>query len=69
MHKRKIEKQIRDKRKENNAIFKMKKEKSHEKLNLMGIKRQHLAQDWKQKISDLDFKNNQKNDLKIDLSN
>tara|TARA_B110000285_G_scaffold230735_1_gene297892 strand:- start:274 stop:393 length:120 start_codon:yes stop_codon:yes gene_type:complete len=39
MHKKKMDKQIRDMKKDNKALFKMKQEKSLEKLNLMGVKR------------------------------
>jgi hypothetical protein len=69
MHKKKIEKQLKEKRKENKEIQKMKKEKSAEKSNLMTVKRQMLRTNWNSKLEDLNRKNNMKNDLKQQLEN
>ena len=67
MHKKKIEKQLKEKRKANKVMQDYKKEKSVEKLTLMNVKRNMLRQDWNSRLEDLNRKNNEKNDLKEQL--
>ncbi len=61
MHKKKIEKQLKEKRKANKVMQDYKKEKSVEKLTLMNVKRNMLRQDWNSRLDDLNRKNNEKN--------